>query len=228
MALKIKVKTIESFEDLHRFCSPRKGKIHPIFRGVKDAQSHLLIPSAGRVRLESGAKLEKYEKRIFKVFKQSAIPYLNFRPANDWEWLALAQHHGLPTRLLDWTYNPLVATFFAVAHDEPCDSAIYMSTIPDTIDEAVEVDPFSVNRVIRYRPSHINSRIVAQRGLFTIHPIPTEPLLAMGIKRALIPAHIRRKLRDQLHRYGISSSVLFPGLDGLSAEITWRYGPETE
>ena len=223
MAPKLKFKTIESFEDLHRFVTPRKSDVFPVFRGVKDAENHLLVPSVGRLRFSSSAKLQKYEKRIFEVFKKSSLPHLSQRPATDWEWLSLAQHHGLPTRLLDWTYNPLVATYFAVAHDEQCDSAIYMSTISDSVDETVETDPFSVTRVIRYRPSHINARIVVQRGLFTIHPNPSEPLVAKGIKRALIPAHSRKKLRDELHRYGVSSAVLFPGLDGLAAEIAWRY-----
>jgi len=223
----LKFKTIESFEDLHRFCAPRNGST-PIFRGVKDAENHQLVPSIGRATMRSKTTLEKYEKRIFRVFKQSALPHLSTEPRSDWEWLAMAQHHGLPTRLLDWTYNPLVAAYFAVAHDEPCDSAIYMSIVTDTVDDMVETDPFSVDRVIRYRPSHITPRIVAQRGLFTIHPNPTESYKALGIKRASIPLRARKKLRDDLYRYGISSAVLLPGLDGLTAEIAWRYGHDSQ
>lgn len=226
MALKIKLTIVDSFESLHEFCTPRRSNVHAIFRGVRDAQNHLLTPSIGRVKIRLNASIEKHEARLFKVFKQSAVPHLTYVPKNDWEWLALAQHHGLPTRLLDWSYNPLVAAYFAVTHDSPCDSAIYKSTIPDTVDESTEPNPFSVQRVVRYRPSHITPRIIAQRGLFTIHPKPAEPYQAKGIWKAVIPVQARKRIREDLYRYGISSAVLFPGLDGLSAEISWRYGRE--
>jgi hypothetical protein len=224
MSIKMKVRILNSFEDLHNFCSPKRRGVHPIYRGVRDEQNHLLVPSIGRIKIDDKPSREKHEMRIFKVFKQSALPHLSYIPKNEWEWLALAQHHGLPTRLLDWTYNPLVAAYFAVSHDLSCDSAIYQSTIPDTVDELVEPNPFDVKQVIRYRPSHITPRIIAQRGLFTIHPDPTQPYLALGISKAVIPRQVRAKLRDEIYRYGISSSVVFPGLDGLTSEITWRYG----
>jgi type I restriction enzyme M protein len=50
---------------------------------------------------------------MLEKFKREAIPYLTIKPNDDWDWLALAQHHGLPTRLLDWTQNPLVAVGIA-------------------------------------------------------------------------------------------------------------------
>ena len=115
---------VNSFSALHDQVQALDSKF-AIFRGVTDA-SYPLLTTAGRMKIREEFQLREIEKHILRTFQERAVPFLEFQPKNDWEWLAIAQHHGLPTRLLDWTRNALVAAYFAVRKEFSGDSAIYV------------------------------------------------------------------------------------------------------
>src|SRR5688572_33104522 len=92
---------ISKFNDLYTAVE-RYSDITVVYRGVKST-SYKLIPKIGRYKTLHSRDRVNEERAILRLFREQAFPYLTFIPENDWEWLAIAQHHGLPTRLLDWT-----------------------------------------------------------------------------------------------------------------------------
>lgn len=86
------------------------------FRGVSETDYDLTTS----LRRLCGRSHE-LEYHLLRNFRKYAQVDAAEQGASDWHWLTLAQHHGLPTRLLDWTYSPFVAAHFATANTERFD-----------------------------------------------------------------------------------------------------------
>jgi len=215
--------TRRTFGELHSHLETY-DPLYTVYRGVSSVD-HKLITTLGRLELKSGDTFKTVEKKTLDTFKERALPFINTTPNNNWEWLALAQHHGLSTRLLDWTRNPLVAAYFSVKKDINEDSIIYVLNLKKQplVNVEKQQDPLETfGEPLRYIPSHVTERIIVQNGLFTFHPgEPNEEFESEDIEKILIPAKNRKRLKKDLYRYGIHEASMFPGLDGLASHVKW-------
>lgn len=213
---------VKSFAEFHE-CIERYDQKFTVFRGVNNA-AYELVPKFGRTDTKVKGKPDKTERAMLDLFQDRSVPYLSFTPRNDWEWIGLMQHHGAPTRLLDWSRNPLVAAYFAVESEGSSDSAVYAWRSKERpVNIKTDGHPFSVTEVRKFIPAHVSERIIAQAGLFTVHPSPFTPMVSNTLEKIILLQSFRKAMKDTLFRYGVHRAALFPGLDGLADHLTWLH-----
>ena len=199
------------------------------------------------------------EEIFLNKFKSKSIPYLKTLPQNDWEWMFLMQHYNTPTRLLDWSESPLVALFFALDdnfnHQEEDSAVVWclnpirlnrkfrpidgLSEIPNI--NGSEVLNNSINRYYAYGEAYPadypiavtgplnNSRISAQKGMFTLFPASSKTPLEETkecndfLDKIIIQKESIPIIKRQLFTMGITNTSIYPDLDSISKDIKLEY-----
>lgn len=210
------------------------------YRGHCDAK-YRLMPSLGRLPL---LKATASEDSIYFDFVTRAGELLP-RHNDSWANLFAMQHHGLPTRLLDWTETLGVALYFALKSGKG-NACIWIlnpfALNEKTINSKAIVHPTELNGDYREyyiaRTKHLEGNVVAisplrhfprvfhQRAGFTLHDDLTQPLDKLHadvVTKITIPASARAGGEEFLRLAGISEFSLFPDLDGLARELNDMY-----
>lgn len=189
------------------------------FRGQADAGWKLQSSLSRHIQV-SGVCPDAWplqERRIRRIFKRKAHLFLKDTPRDELEWLALMQHHGAPTRLLDLTWSPYVAAFFALER-ATTDAAVWAFNLPliwqrarvsiDGVD-VEQADPcdlhsfetfYEPNRhafVWQGEPDRMPQRVIAQSGTF------------------LVSGHLGLTVEEILERYPRTRGVRTSGEDAL-------------
>jgi FRG domain len=196
---------------------------HPLwFRGITNSAYSLILSLYRHPKIIAPPEFNKLEQELLTRFRQRSIPYRTRDLSDDWEALFFMQHYAVPTRLLDWTENPLTSLHFALMHT----AARALGAHTDLTESVVWVlDPVAWNRtalndvsysggalsttdeeIKSYTPrstsmkvhpvalygAHNSPRIVAQQGVFTIFGKGRVPMERLVLEGTFEPSTLTK------------------------------------
>lgn len=246
----------------------RIKSIDEFIRAVRDDSNEWApeVPKWFRGEPESGTALvpslyrhpesAQHENALLQTFRTRASGYYEVVPNRDHtdQWLFLARHAGLPTRLLDWSEGALIALHFALKEEKPVvwvlnplqlnartygklESEFPLVWVrPETgINPAFEnvagawtLDQQGVDLPIAFHPGYVHARLRSQRSCFTVHGKHKSGLntLVDGsvLRRYDVDPASRPSMMKELTVLGITESVVFPDIDGLATELKEQFG----
>lgn len=233
--MSIKSRKISNLQDFLRYLFSDLDSKDTIYwyRGQAN-EKWPLLPAMARSK-----KYKNKEAIFLSRFKQNAVLLMNnHKPNNDWEWLTVMQHHGAPTRLLDWSESPLVALYFATNPEQKTSGALWILN-PLMLNKHAKIrhdDPkflpsldFNNDVVKAYTPEQVNSstsetleldpiaiipphttmRMQAQQGVFTVIHRKQIAIEDVDIDKKL---HIRKYIIEHKHKTSIRKELEILGI----------------
>lgn len=218
----------------------------PFFRGHSRSDWKLLPAFARADKTKPGAAgldVHQLENNVYFDFVTRAGELLT--ATDGWSVAFAMQHHGVPTRLLDWTETLAVALHFAIRGSDG-DAAVWVlnpfalngktfgkRAVPHPHELHGTYTDFFIDRtkqldaaVLALSPLRHNPRVFHQRSGFTLHEdIDTaiEVLCPEAVQKVVIPKGTHSDARTFLQHAGISEFTLFPDLDGLARDVNDDY-----
>ncbi len=215
------------------------GNDHLLFRG-QNIDKPLLPKFARKAKDANLQDPLDIESKMFNAFKVESVPHMDTqRELSDWDLLSVAQHYGMPTRLLDWAGNPLVALWFAVENPpehKKSDCGTFWILKVNSNDLKMPTTSqsiFELKRTYIFQPFHISGRISAQNAWFSVHkyielkdkfiPLDRNKSFKSRLFKYKVPLEYFFEIREQLKLFGIHQASMYPGLDGLCNRLSEKY-----